>query len=362
MSGSSRRDFLNLRSSGSADADPSQLAKSQLAKTVPVAGSTVQVATTAMGCEFAVIMNAGSHQHAHSVSDALQACADIESWLSHYRPSSDLSKVNAAVHGQWVNVCPELFELLQQAVGLFQQTDHAFDIAAGALIQLWKDCRQASRIPLQTEIDAALLASGSNFVEFNESDLSVKRTTAGVKFDPGAIGKGYALDQAHHWMTTLPDTPDDFIIHGGHSSLIAAGQHDDQAGWPVGIGNPLLTQKRLGTILLKDAAMSTSGSNIQFFRHEGKRYGHILDPRTGWPVQEALSVTVVAESAMLADVLSTAFFVLGPEKSIQVLERFPNTGLILIPPPEKGTKIRPIVKGIDPAVLFWDDAQVILSP
>ena len=90
-------------------------------------------------------------------------------------------------------------------------------------------------------------------------------------------------------------------------------------GWPVGIGNPLFTEKRLGTLLLCDQAMATSGSNIQFFRHEGKRYGHILDPRTGWPVDGMLSVTVLAPSAALADALSTAFFVMGVEKARQLL-------------------------------------------
>lgn len=354
MSGSSRRDFLNLRSSTASDS-----AASEHALQVPVAGSTVHVATTAMGCEFAVIMNAGSHQQAHSVSDALQVCADIEGWLSHYRPNSDLSKVNNS-QGKATKVCAQLFELLQHAIRLFEQTDMAFDIAAGSLVQLWKSCRAESRIPTEAEVDVALSSSGSRQIELNEADQTIKLTSPHGQLDPGAIGKGYALDQAKHWMNILPDTPDDFLIHGGHSSLVASGQHDHQGGWPVGIGNPLLTQKRLGTILLKNAAMSTSGSNIQFFRHEGKRYGHILDPRTGWPVQESLSVTVVAESAMLADVLSTAFFVLGVDKSLQVLERFPDVGIIMIPPPEKGVKIRPVVHGIDSKSIFWEEAQVIL--
>lgn len=355
MSGSSRRDFLNLRSSDPLDAD-----RDEHAIQVPVAGSTVHVATTAMACEFSVIMNAGSHQQVHSVSDALQVCADIEGWLSRYQAKSDLTRVNAEGRNQPVKVCPPLFELVQRALVLHDQTEAAFDIAAGSLVQLWKGCRGDNRIPLESEVEAALQTSGSKFVSLNEGDLSIQLTSPTVELDPGAIGKGYALDQARQWMKTLPDTPEDFLIHGGHSSLVAVGQHDNQGGWPVGIGNPLLTQKRLGTILLKDSAMSTSGSNIQFFRHEGKRYGHILDPRTGWPVQESLSVTVVAESAMLADVLSTAFFVLGAKQSLQILERFPGTGVIFVPPPEKGTKISPIMKGIDPDCVFWEEAQVIL--
>ncbi|MEP3481723.1 MAG: FAD:protein FMN transferase [Fuerstiella sp.] len=355
MSGSSRRDFLGLRSNQSSSAS-----EGSAALQVPVAGSTVHVATTAMACEFAVIMNAGSHEHVHSVSDALQVCADIESWLSSYRATSDLSKVNRDAKNGPVKVCAQLFQLMQQAVQLYDQTDNAFDMAAGSLIQLWKTCRQENRVPTEEEVRLAGKGSGSRFIELDEASLSVRLTSPTVQLDPGAIGKGYALDQARHWMTTLPDTPDDFLIHGGHSSLVAVGQHNDLGGWPVGIGNPLLTQKRLGTLLLKNAAMSTSGSNIQFFRHDGQRYGHILDPRTGWPVQDSLSVTVIAPSAMLADVLSTALFVLGAEKSISLVQQFPETGVILIPPPSKGTKIRPALYGVDPDSIFWDSDQVIL--
>lgn len=353
----SRRDFLSrpLGQDGSGKDRPLQ----DFSQSVPVAGATVHVATTAMACEFAVIMNAGSHQQAHSVSEALQVCANIEDWLSRYRPESDLSKVNQNGWQEAVKVCPSLFQLLQQALKFYDQTEGAFDIASGSLMELWRRCRSENRIPDESERESVVQASGSSFVELNEETSSVKLNSDSVQLDPGAIGKGFALDEARRWMNILPDTPQDFMIHGGHSSLIAVGAHDDLGGWPVGIGNPLLTQKRLGTLLLKDRSMSTSGSNIQFFRHEGKRYGHILDPRTGRPVQESLSVTVVAESAMLADVLSTAFYVLGPSNSLKILDRFPNVGVIFVPPPEKGTKIRPIVEGIDSELLFWDNEQVV---
>lgn len=352
MSGSSRRDFLKRTSPPS---EPTA------ALQVPVAGATVHVATTAMGCEFAVILNTGSHDQAHQVSEALQACANVESWLSHFKPDSDLSNVNRNAAEQRVKVDPEFFELMQEANRLSQQTDFAFDIATGSLVQLWKQCRSSHRIPTEEEVAQIVNGSGSQFIELNESDFTIRLTSPSVQLDPGAIGKGYALDQAAHWMNVMEDTPNDYLIHGGHSSLVASGRHENLEGWPVGIGNPLLTQKRLGTILLKDVAMSTSGSNIQFFRHEGKRYGHILDPRTGWPVSESLSVTVVAKSAMLADVLSTAFFVLGPQRSLEILERFPDVGVIMIPPPSAGTKIRPIVRGIEPDVIFWEDEQVVFE-
>ena len=154
---------------------------------------------------------------------------------------------------------------------------------------------------------------------------------------------------------------DGFVMHGGQSSLLARGDHNQQGGWPVGIGNPLFTDKRLGTILLRDQAMSISGSNIQYFRHEGKRYGHILDPRTGWPVEGTLSVTVVASSAAVADALSTAFFVGGVEIARQCCDNLPDVGAVLISRPERGRRVRPVVIGIPDDQIFWDLEQVELS-
>ncbi len=104
--------------------------------------------------------------------------------------------------------------------------------------------------------------------------------------------------------------------------------------------------------------MATSGSNIQFYRYEGKRYGHILDPRTGWPVEGMLSVTVLAPSAAVADAVSTAFFVLGIEKAVICCENLPEVGVILIPFPEQGRKVRPHLIGIPADQIFWDLEQV----
>ena len=142
----------------------------------------------------------------------------------------------------------------------------------------------------------------------------------------------------------------------GQSSLLARGKHNGLAGWPVGIGNPLFTGKRLGTILLADKAMATSGSNIQYFRHQGEKYGHILDPRTGWPIDTMLSVTVLADTAAEADALSTAFYVMGVEKAKAYCDNA-GIGAVLIPYP-KGPRLEPMVVGIPADHLFLDADQL----
>jgi thiamine biosynthesis lipoprotein len=349
-----RRDFLESLSPVGSHEDASSVS-------VPTGGSTVRAATRAMACEFSIIMNPGPHERVMAVGDVLELIHDIESWLSIYKPASEISIVNQNAARQPIPVRPALFDLLQTSKCLFDQTHGAFDVAAGAQIKLWRECRNQRRIPAAAEIEDVLLRSGTQHLQLDKQSAAVGFGADGLQLDPGAIGKGYALDEAATWLQKLDGCPDEFLLHGGHSSLIARGTHDGQDGWPVGIGNPLFTKKRLGTVLLKDQAMSTSGSNIQFFRHEGRRYGHILDPRTAMPVDGMLSVTVFAESAAVADALSTAFFVLGVENAQKCCDNLPNVGAILIPFPERGAKVVPTVIRVPENMIFWDNDQVLQS-
>lgn len=328
---------------------------------VPTGGSTIHVATRAMACEFCIIMNPGPHEQVLTVGEVLELIANIETWLSVYQPASEISFVNQQAAKKAVHVRRALFDLLAISRRLFQQTDGAFDIAAGSQIKMWRQCRAEKRVPTSVEISDVLQRSGAQHLHLDHDTTSVRFDVDGLQLDLGAIGKGYALDEAAAWLQKMDGGPDDFLIHGGHSSLVACGKHANENGWPVGIGNPLFTKKRLGTVLLKDKAMSTSGSNIQFFRHEGRRYGHILDPRTASPVDGMLSVTVFAESAAIADALSTAFFVLGVENAQKYCDTLPDVGAILIPFPRKGAKVTPTVIRVPKEQIFWDDEQVMIS-
>ncbi|MEZ6129535.1 MAG: FAD:protein FMN transferase [Planctomycetaceae bacterium] len=312
-----------------------------------------------MACEFSVIMNPGHHEHVLTVGDVLELIHEIEGWLSVYKPQSEISRVNREAADTEVHVQRSLFELLQTAKRLSEQTAGAFDVAAGTQIQLWRDCRADLRLPTDDEIADVLSRSGSQHVQLNDHTTTVRFDVDGLRLDPGAIGKGFALDEAADWLSKIEGGPQAFLVHGGHSSLIARGGHNGHPGWPVGIGNPLLTKQRLGTVLLQDKAMSTSGSNIQFYRHGGRRYGHILDPRTARPVDGMLSVTVFADSAAVADALSTAFFVLGVEKAAKCCDNLPEIGAILVPFPERGRKVSPTVIGVAAEQIFWDGEQVV---
>jgi len=353
----------SLEAGGSEAIQSSQVQSSQVqpSQVQPSAGVTVRLTTRAMACDFSVIMNPGPTEQIEAAGEVLELIHAIEAWLSIYRESSDLSSVNRGAATAPVTIRGDLFELLELADDLHRRTDGAFDMAAGSLSRLWRSCRQQQRVPDPPEVSDALARAGMTHVRLLQPSNSVQFSTPGVVLDPGAIGKGYALDQACEGLRRAEKGPPSFLLHGGHSSLRAHGEHHGHPGWPVGLGNPLFTQKRLGTILLCDMAMATSGSNIQFYRHEGRRFGHILDPRTGWPVEGMLSVTVLAPSAAVADALSTAFFVMGVEKARLSCENWQGIGVILIPFPEQGTKVQPVVIGIPPDLIVWDLDQVSLE-
>lgn len=345
-SASNRRDFIT----GQVVRDAVQRADSRLAEElsesgVPSRGPTLMLRTTAMACDFDVMLNPEDRHQMDAASSALNRVHELEQQMSVYRTDSELSELNRNAHRSPVEVDAGLFELLERGKWLSESTGGAFDPATGALIHLWKRCRQEFRIPTQDEVNDALAKCGIGQVQFDSVFRTVMTLREGVEFNLGAIGKGYAVDRAGDIL--LNHGISNWLVHGGRSSVLAHGTHANCGGWPIGIRNPLLPDKPYATFLLRDAALATSGTAVQWFRHEGKRYGHILDPRTGWPVDNLLSVSVVAPDSAMADALSTAFFVLGVEKSLIYCDNLPESvGAIFFPLPRQGQNLEPILHNV----------------
>lgn len=371
-----RRDLLTgqaLRQQAAAAQDA--LASAVLGdRSTPQAGPTVRLAIRAMATEFVVLMNPGAPEQIWTASAALDVVAEVERQLTVYRSDSEVSRLNETASERPVGVSRNLFELLAECAELSRLTEGAFDVATHAQIALRQRYRKLETIPNDAEIAQSLARSGMQHVAFDPSATSIAFDRAGVGLNFGAIGKGYALDRCanvlsgrgsgdEHRSAHADESPSvpSFCLSGGHSSVLARGGHNGLEGWPVGIGNPLFTSRRLGTILLKNQAMGTSGSNVQFFRHEGTRYGHILDPRTARPAAGLLSATVIAPTAAMADALSTAFFVLGVEKARELCDNQPLIGALLIPPPDRGGRLTPIVCGLSDECLFLDSEQAELT-
>ena len=353
-----RRDFLSgkalqrqLAEAGGQLAD--ELAHAEGLGKPPECGPTVRLGKQAMACDFDVILNPGPVARLDAASMALDLIDQLEDQLSVYRPHSEVSRLNGRAAADWVEVEPRLFELLNLARQMSAETDRGFDITTGPLIALWRRCRADLRLPTPDELASTLQQTGIQNVAFNQEQRAIRFPVAGMEFNLGSIGKGYALDRAAELLVEQGLT--EFLLHGGKSSLLAKGRHDQHSGWPIGISNPLFPDKTLATILLVDAGLSTSGSNIQYFRLEGKRYGHILDPRTGWPAEGLASVTVLAPTATLAEALSTAFFVIGVENARQYCHNHPEIKALLIPAPQAGQRLRIVNCGLPADELYLSE-------
>lgn len=361
ISANTRREFL----SGQALRDEIDRAGTELADEirepesprVPRARDTIRLGKVAMACDFDVILNPSVSPPLAAASAALDLVDRLEDQMTVYRPHSELSLINARAAEEAMPVEPQLFDLLCRAEKISAETEAGFDPTSGPLVALWRKCKQEGRIPTEQELAAARELVGFQHVSFHVERQTIRYDRRGVELNLGSIGKGYALDRAAEVLNAAEI--DDWMLHGGHSSILARGGHAGWDGWPVGIRNPLFPEHRLATLLLKNRGMSTSGSGVQSFRVGGKRYGHLLDPRDGWPVEHTLSVTVLAPTAAEADALSTAFFVLGVEKTQAYCHNHSEISALIIPPPSRGKKLSPINCGIPKDEIFYEDDEQI---
>lgn len=355
---SNRRDFLTGRALHSeveqrARALGDAVLASSDARPTPVSGPMVKLSTRAMACEFHVMLNAGSESsvEAWHASDALDVVHRMEDLMTVYREQSPLLEVNRRAAQELVAVEPLLFDVLKLALTTAKVTEGAFDPTAMPLVRLWRQVRAENRVPHQDEIDAAKSLTGFDDVVLDDVARTVAFRRAGIELQLNAIGKGFALDRAAEVMVEHEIA--NWLLHGGHSSVMARGEHCRQGGWPVGIRNPLFPDERLATVVLKDEAMGTSGNSVQFFRWNGRRFGHILDPRTGWPADSLLQATVVAPTSAEADALSTAFFVMGLENAQRFCQNRPAIKALLVPFPRAGRVLEPVNCGIPAEHLFF---------
>ena len=335
----SRRDFLRGASAADAvgeavDRVLPALDDSGNAPAPPSDCYAVHIGRKAMACEFEVILNSGQYEAGTEISlDALDLVEELESQLSYFRPDSEISEINRSAAEEPVRVEERLFILLQAADAICRETDGAFDLTATPLWKAWGFARGEGRLPSRQEIAEALETAGGSQVELDADCRTVRFRKPGIELNLGSIGKGYAVDRVAELLDAAEI--DDYLIQGGQSSVMAMGTRlsgSEPDGWLVGLGHPLRPGTRLGYVRVRNRALGTSGSASQFFRHKGRRYSHIVDPRTGQPSEGVLSATVLAPEAATADALATSFFVLGPEKTADYCQRHPELATILVCP------------------------------
>ncbi|MBN2426988.1 MAG: FAD:protein FMN transferase [Deltaproteobacteria bacterium] len=256
-----------------------------------------------------------------AVNAAFGEMKRIEALTSFYMEGSDLQRL--AVAGS-AEVSPEVAGIISLGLEVARASGGAFDMTLGNLKSLWGIETDQPRVPGVEEIREALKGTGPDALKVD--GLRVEKKSAATTVDLGGIAKGFAIDRAV-----------DILAGNGikHAAVNAGGDIrllGDRKGkpWRIAIQDPRHSSRFAAKLFLKDVAVVTSGDYERFFEKDGVRYHHLFDPRTGYPSQASRSVTVLAENATLADALATAAFVLGPEKGLDLLKKFPSAAGLII--------------------------------
>jgi thiamine biosynthesis lipoprotein len=336
-----RRHFLHsdtlARSAG-------QIAGSFRELDAPCDVTIVRASRRAMATLFEVLLPCLPRASA-AAEAALDLIDQLEDQLSVYRDSSEVSQLNARAPFERVAVEERLFDLLERAAQLTRATHGAFDIATGALIKAWGFYKRQGRVPSVAERAQAMSRTGMRHVVLAREDRTVRYLRPGLEINLGGIGKGYALDRAAELLRNVWRLRG-CLLHGGTSSVVAMGTPGgNQRGWPVTLKHPWDESRPLGTLWLRDQALGTSAATYQHFDYNGRKLGHLLDPRTGWPAEGTAQVTVLAPTAAEADALSTALFVLGSDAAREYCRTHPEIAAVVLP---SGPDAKPLLFNLEP--------------
>ena len=282
----------------------------------------LRVHRVAMACRFEVMSDAIELEAARA---ALDDADEVEAMLTVFRDTSEVAALNRGAAAGPVAASPALFALLQQSADLHARTRGAFDITATPLSRCWGFMDREGRIPSDAEIAQTLERVGIRHVVLDADRRTVAFAREGVEISFGAIGKGYALDRM---AGVLRDRGTDrALLSAGRSSVLAIGGRG--RGWPIDI-RPRLAGGVAGRLWIRDGAVGTSGAGEQYIVAGGRRYGHVLDPRTGRPAAGTLAASVVTREAAAADALSTAFLIGGPDLASSYCDTHPGTMAIVV--------------------------------
>jgi len=293
----------------------------------------VRVSRRAMATTFEVAIPHGSHPNAIAAAeDALDLIDRLEDQMTVFRDQSEVSRINEHAAKGPAIVEEHLFELLSRCAGWTRETEGAFDIATGALTKAWGFYRREGRVPSPRQRSDAMASTGMRHVILNQHHRTIKFRVPGLELNLGAVGKGYALDRAAELLRTKWGIRS-ALLHGGSSSVYAIGHPPgDDRGWGIRLRHPNCDDS-LGTVWLRNEAVGTSAATFQFFEYNGRKLGHVLDPRTGWPTEGVASASMTAPTAAEADAMSTALFVLGEAGAERLTRTRPHLGAVILPEP-----------------------------
>lgn len=260
-------------------------------------------------------------------TEAINEVKRVENLISDWIPTTEISTVNKNAGIQPIKVSEEVFSLVERALQISKLTNGAFDISYASMDKIWKFDGSMKQMPTAEAIKKSVERVGYQKVILNKEKQTIFLQDKGMKLGLGGIGQGYIADAIKKLLQEKGCTSGVVNVSG---DITTWGYQLDGKPWTVAIVNPMNKEKVFATFPLIDSAVETSGSYEKFVTFNGKRYSHIIDPRTGYPASGLVSVSVFAQKTELADALATSIFVMGKEVGIDLINQLPNIECIVV--------------------------------
>jgi len=281
-----------------------------------------------MGSRFDITVVANDSLQANKhINTAVAEISRIEKLISSWDDNSQTSEINRNAGAKPVKIDKELFNLIERAIGISKLTDGAFDISYASMDRIWQFDGSMTVMPSEKEIKSSVEKVGYQNIVLDKKNSTVFLKLEGMKIGFGAIGKGYAADKAKTLLISK-GVPSGIINASG--DMNTWGKQPNGNDWKVAITNPMDKNKVFALLPITNGAVVTSGNYEKYVNFNGKRYTHIIDPRTGYPSTGIISVTVFAPKAELADALATSVFVMGKEAGLDRINQLPKIECIII--------------------------------
>ena len=281
-----------------------------------------------LGSPFEITVVAKDSVQGNLFSDlAIAEVKRIENLISDWIPTSQISKVNQNAGISPVKVDKEVFDLVERATKISKLTSGAFDISYASMDRIWKFDGSMKEMPTPEEIRKSVEKVGYQNIILNSKDTTIFLKNKGMKLGLGGIGQGYIADKI---KVLLQEKGCNSGLVNVSGDINTWGKQPNGNLWTVGIVNPMNKNKVFATFPLDDSAVETSGSYEKYVTFNGKRYSHIIDPRTGYPATGIISVSVFAKQTELADALATGIFVMGVEVGLDLVNQLKGIGCIIV--------------------------------
>ena len=281
-----------------------------------------------LGSPFEITVVAKDSIQGNLFSDlAITEVRRIENLISDWIPTSQISKVNHNAGISPIKVDKEVYDLVDRATKISKLTSGAFDISYASMDRIWKFDGSMKEMPTPEEIRKSVEKVGYQNIILNPKDTTIFLKNKGMKLGLGGIGQGYIADKI---KVLLQEKGCKSGLVNVSGDINTWGKQPDGQSWTVGIVNPMNKNKVFATFPLDDSAVETSGSYEKYVTFNGKRYSHIIDPRTGYPATGIVSVSVFAKQTEIADALATGIFVLGVEVGLDLVNQLKGIGCIIV--------------------------------